>query len=855
MPENDAVAFLGKINAINTLIENFPSSLLDLLHGPKYDSVIDFLIDVLEACGVDIHEIIREVFSEIFEIKSDVESGITSLYENIENIEINENGKFFNFLEYSVKGILMSLLSSIFSCSALPILPNKYFDVGKIDIKFTQEMRNAIELLPKLAFPVEVIDPFGYLSTNPLSKEGRLYYEIEGKDVCYQKIEQITTQTYTQTEQIPHCLDKTYLYFKFGNKHEDYVRETDYSSPTDNHEIEDELYFHVDNKLEEDLKIELHYATKENQWSKKNLTIKKGELDSETFNLTPAFGRRPLVPNNPIREAYGKVVLSCGEFSGNNAVCVGKRHVILSKTLSKPVCDFWYSRNNATLPNGMKDDYEILFNDTLYNCPNIDHEDTITVSAETFSYEKCDFNEDAVYYNEIPESATSTDAEFIIVHTGLTQSTLNRTYDMNAFLWYVLHKPNSNLQYEKNKTMWDSRVFAKKKGVERKTTGEWNEWYNSKTNKYRELSCPSLNDTAGRLFPILQCFRDPLNVNELIVEFPAQKFFKPTAKHNDNQFVYNSVRLNSTLYEYNWRYLNNIQIFKPKIILYGMLNTLLNGIVALKNSFSFNFKREEMKAKLSEAIKKYIIAVDTEVEDCYFDFSNDEFESMLEDMLLSRYNSMIQTSQTPTTKDLSIEDYLDSIDKVNFNSSQGGSIEQIMKTITDVSLKSPGELQSVEYGMEVGYDKSWWKQVVLALAMPLIESIFTPQVILLIMINFDIMGIVNTEALFTDKSNGIINLLINKIFSLIKSIIRLIMDKLKEILLRMAFKYLLPKITTYELLLLLERLDAWIKLLKDVATCVPMFNFSIKKSLGQIDNVDYADIVTQQQIPESDSNC
>jgi hypothetical protein len=143
----------------------------------------------------------------------------------------------------------------------------------------------------------------------------------------------------------------------------------------------------------------------------------------------------------------------------------------------------------------------------------------------------------------------------------------------------------------------------------------------------------------------------------------------------------------------------------------------------------------------------------------------------------------------------------------------------------------------------------------MALAMPIIESIFTPQVILLIMINFEIMGIVNTEALFTDKSNGIVNLIINKIFALIKSIIRLIMDKVKEILLRMVFKYLLPKLTTYELLLLMERIDAWIQLLKEVATCVPLFNFSIRKSLGRIDNVQYADIVEQQSLPESDTNC
>lgn len=855
MSDNGAVALLGKINAINTLIENFPSSLLDLLHGPRYDNVVDFLIDVLEACGVDIHDVILELFSDIFDMNNQVVSGITGMYESIENIEIDKNSKFFNSLEYSVKGVLMALLSSIFSCSALPILPNKYFDVGKNDPKFTQDMRNAIEAFQKLTFPIEVIDPFGYLGTNPLSKEGRLFYDIEGKDVCYQKVSAVTTETYDSTEQIPHCLHKALLCLKFGNKHAQYVTETEYGSEEDNHEIEDELYFHVDTKLSEDLTIDLKYATKDNLWDFKHLTIKSGEQDSETFNLTPAFGRTPLDPTTGQRESYGNVTLKCGEASGEYAVCVGNTHVMLSRTLSQPVIDFWLSRNNATLSFGLKKDTDIINDSNLYNCPNIDHTDTIVISSVTYTYEKCEFRDDAVFYNEIPENVTSADDDFIMVHEGLVSSTLNRTYDMNAFLWYTMHKTPSNLQFEINKTMWDSRINARKSEVERVSPEEWNEWYNSKTTKYEELSCPSLNDTSNKLFPILQCQRHELFPNELIVEFPAQKFFKPKAKDTDSDFTYKTLRLNSTLYEYNWRYLNNIQIFKPKIILYGMLDALLGGIISLKNSLSFNFKREEMKAKLSEAIKKYIEAVDTEVEDCYFEFSNDEFELMLEDMLLSRYNSILQQSQTPTVKDVSIEEYLVNIDKVNFDASQEGSISQIMKTVTDVSLKSPGEFQSVDYGIELGYDKNWWKQVVMALAMPIIESIFTPQVILLIMINFEIMGIVNTEALFTDKSNGIVNLIINKIFALIKSIIRLIMDKVKEILLRMVFKYLLPKLTTYELLLLMERIDAWIQLLKEVATCVPLFNFSIRKSLGRIDNVQYADIVEQQSLPESDTNC
>jgi hypothetical protein len=52
---------LGTIGAINTFIENFPMSLLDMMHGKVYTSIFEFIIDVLAACGVDVNEIINRL--------------------------------------------------------------------------------------------------------------------------------------------------------------------------------------------------------------------------------------------------------------------------------------------------------------------------------------------------------------------------------------------------------------------------------------------------------------------------------------------------------------------------------------------------------------------------------------------------------------------------------------------------------------------------------------------------------------------------------------------------------------------------------------------------------------------------
>ena len=49
---------LGSIAAIQTLIENFPMSILDNIHGKTYTSLFDFMVDVLNACGVNTNDIL-----------------------------------------------------------------------------------------------------------------------------------------------------------------------------------------------------------------------------------------------------------------------------------------------------------------------------------------------------------------------------------------------------------------------------------------------------------------------------------------------------------------------------------------------------------------------------------------------------------------------------------------------------------------------------------------------------------------------------------------------------------------------------------------------------------------------------
>ena len=83
-----------------------------------------------------------------------------------------------------------------------------------------------------------------------------------------------------------------------------------------------------------------------------------------------------------------------------------------------------------------------------------------------------------------------------------------------------------------------------------------------------------------------------------------------------------------------------------------------------------------------------------------------------------------------------------------------------------------------------------------------------------------------------------------------------------KIMLDFFFYVILPMLAKYKLLALREKLDYWVELLLEVMRTIPVFCNSIPinifaggKSLQSIDDVRYAEIVNDQNKPESSGEC
>ena len=869
---NSTDKVLGTLGAIGTFIENFPNSILDMMHGKTYTSIFDFMVDVLVACGVNVNQITEYLLREIYGLEASVDNGLDNLYRQIANgeIQIDEQNEFLQGLEYSIKVVLMGLLTSIFTCSAIPVLPNRVFD-GPNSNSFRGGPNDMLlRLLQQDSFrpflvPRSVIDPMGLLTIGPTTSDGQLFYAVEGGDKYYKKDYVRHTVIVTEKKTVPAETSAVQV---------TYVEEPVYSSQVSAYiesvtlgdaYSEDTYKVKVSSPLTEKLNVTILYSPyASNNVLEWNSTITTGETETaDEWIISPS-------------DMYGagqKTVIQGILLNGNERGTAAGTDtwVYLDKEKSSDFVSRWEKAGTNTANN-----------DRLWGSPNeelhrVKKETVVTDTVEQEIENQREVDEMILDYvpiesSELGENAaervnyvpscddvTEDSPDYIVCYEGLNPNTLYRTMDMNAFLWFVLNKGMKNPQDEYNHMMWDSRITAAQAGIGRSSDVEWNEWYSSKSDYTGEFLYNGGNimkDTA--LYPIIQLEPQGGAKSLFRIHIPAQRYFMPNYRIETlNGRKGPELSFNSTIYTFDWDYLKNIQILHPKLLIIGLCEYLLGFSLSTMSSVDINLTKKMIQAKLSSAIKNVVEAADMEVADCYTTFSNDEFNTLLEEMLLSRYSATYYGGESNPVRQHDVNEYLGMIDAINTAATTEGTVTQISRLITQVTT-DPGSEASIEYGIQVSADGNLLKKLLWAIAMPIMQAIFTPQVMLIIIINFELMGITKMEDFLNNDYGTILNLLLNKILSLAKSVVLFIKDKIVELLLRLFYEVVMPLLIKYEIILILEALSYWLAILQAAIACLPTFRLQRTRIIESIADVNYADIVDtseQTALPESSSSC
>ncbi len=842
---------------MQSLIENFPMGILDSIKYNTYNSIFDFMIDVLHSCGISKKTIIEYLISKIYgvELDSFKDSNENNLIDSLSNNEdgIFASNFFINSIEIGIKSILMTFFTGILTCSAIPVIPNKMFDLdnlGNEKVKFMdQTLYNLIAngTIKSLTIPISSIDISGMLNVCPTSREGRVLYYTDSHDTYYKKTEETITKSIRAT--------------KFVNSGEaisieknKYDENIGISLMLSGNTSPFYLYFSIPSELNSYLDIYVEYVEKENDSVKQEkLTIQEGETKSNDFKVeTATSGKYFKFTNFTIGNEKTKGgVVQKGEKNAWAYLSRNGSEQARTKWLNSGGIDFFNiefgSENNET---------EII---QTYATESGYIECIEQIEHTGFVYEKCDEKDcgkkiERVDY--VSENVTKDSPDYIVCYEGSNPSTLYRSYDMNAFIWYALNKGNKSNQTEYNHMMWDSRISAYKSGIIRESSEDWNSWYSSKSSSGSEFSYyeTSGNSEANVLYPIMQFETISNNRNYLYVHIPSQRYYCPsrrTAIINNDALP--KISFNSSLYEYDWDYLSNIKILNLKSMLYSLIKNLFGKTAySLETLMDINPYKDIIIGRLKNAIKSIIKANDMNVEDCYSTFSNDDFNDMLNDMLKAKYNSDSNSKNT-------ISDINSMLDSLNPASLKKGDITHIEKTVSIIETNGIDNGAVIETGLKVSFEEiNILEELLMSITLSIIESLFTPQIMLLVAINFSLLGITNFEDFLGTDFSPIFNAIFNKILGFAKAIIIFVKDKIVSILYDLFVRTITPIIEKWGLLYFKEQLEYWLNLLKSSAECIYLIGFKNDKKLtAAIQDVDYADIYynNEQSSPENNSDC
>lgn len=773
------------------LVKNFPMSLLEFFKGKKYDNILDFILDILYACGIDVEKELHNMLCKLFKTEDLHYFSPDDLYGKLAKANIKVESKFLDSLEDAVKiAIIESLVAVLGGCSIIPEISNAHMDCigykkrgARVPIETNTDNKFSIKMETRelmdygkltcgyISIPLSSIDIAGKFRISPVSPTGVCIYDLDEK------------QTYTA--------ERAYTCYKAT----------------------------VNTKNGPEIKYFLTRGTAEE--------YVRGVLDAEK-EAAKKSNESYYNVNNYIKEYKAGIVTESIESYESALKAAG-----------------YISKEEAS--GGLKELY-ILLKD-----------------ADGGKYLKKSFYK-----------------KYVKMSPPCSPNDLYKSKDLDAFIWYVMYRGDGQTtQYERNKMVWDSRRYKNPR-----TDEEWKYWLDSKKNKnlfiYQEEDSNYFNPLESDLetkepifgtdtdepfkynyngiYPIMQLERDPVfaSENRLAVSISAQRYYRGSQGPSPEAASIKGIwRLNHTMYKFNYDYMRSIKIFNTKAILAGMLNELLNGSLFSGLGFDMLLNNRVIEAQLSKVVKTAIETDEFLSSDCYFKFSNDEYDMMLHREELNRFKAKDVDAPGMPAAVVDIDEVLDSMNEADTSATPEGTVTTIEKTIGNITA-TPSSEAVINFDGTLDFSMSNLKRLLYNIIMAIIKPIFmcllAPKVMLIFILNFHIAGLIDLSD--PHSIDDIQQLITDKLFSILKCSIKILLNKIYEMLLELFNSYIKPILDAYIIQGMIEYVEKWLKLLKEALECIPMFNWNKFKLKAQIDNVDYADIINNEaKAPETTQTC
>lgn len=297
-----------------------------------------------------------------------------------------------------------------------------------------------------------------------------------------------------------------------------------------------------------------------------------------------------------------------------------------------------------------------------------------------------------------------------------------------------------------------------------------------------------------------------------------------------------------TLLELNYDYIMSLRLLDPVVVASQLLDSVSN---CFSIDIDLSLGKEIINNEVERIIKSVVETENPIISDCFFSFSNKDYDEMLQKAELVKMGLLTFDGKQTTNKAVTT-DILNSLNTINENTSLNEIKTVIENSIFEAS-RTVSETESTDNGykfnanVKVGFIDNLLKNLTLVLTKVLIS----PKVYLLLAFNLKVIGMWHPFELpeVLSRERALITDLVKELHG---KITKYLVAKIKQILEELSKEVLA--------LIVKEQYQNYIQYYK---RCVECFKYSGAGNGEdfQIDKVDYADIYESETEKEENNEC
>lgn len=315
------------------------------------------------------------------------------------------------------------------------------------------------------------------------------------------------------------------------------------------------------------------------------------------------------------------------------------------------------------------------------------------------------------------------------------------------------------------------------------------------------------------------------------------EYYEFLGKPKDYKPIEENYYYRKTLIEFNYDYITSLKLFDSKVVAAQLLDQL-TGLLNIHLNLSY--ARQLIKNETLKMVQDIVESDDLVVSDCFFTFSNADYDAMLQKAEMNRSGLFSVNGEENSTVKIDPSTILESLNGISQSATQQemqsiieGSLTEISGTISDTSYEQTGK---VNFGVRMNFIENLMNHLACVITL----SVLSPKVYLLILINLKTLG---------RETNFNLQDFMAMFKQLIASLIRAVRDQLIQYLLNELMKLLATLASDVAARIAIEQAAYYARLIKRLIDCFRkrdnnVYDFSI-------DDVQHADIIQEEEQPKN----